>query len=104
MRFEYDDLVQMFENALLTELRGHGASGDFLKLWVPDPDVTKSLINMADAAGLENVAGFEVGLSAPSRAALNTADLTAALAGQYDVAVTGPGDGAVITFTQAGST
>ena len=85
MHFEYENLVALFEQALLTELRGHGSGGEFLRSWVPDTDVTKSLINMADAAALENVPAFAVGLSAQAAPALNLPELTEALADTFQV-------------------
>ncbi len=85
MRFEYENLVKLFENALLTELRGHGASGEFLRSWVPDPDPAKSLINMADAAALENVPAFEVEIAEESLPAGAVSELIGALKGSYAV-------------------
>ena len=66
VQFEYENLVNLFERSLLTELRGHGSSGEFIRLWVPDADIVKSLTNMADAAELEGVASFEVNVSSES--------------------------------------
>lgn len=48
----YEVLVRKFEEALLTQLRGHGCGGDYLNLWVPDADPVKSIVNMAEAAQL----------------------------------------------------
>ncbi len=85
MRFEYENLVNMFENSLLTELRGHGSSSEFLRTWVPDPTPAKSLINMADAAELESVEAFEVEISSQALPPDGVAELTAALKGMYAV-------------------
>lgn len=49
---DYETLVMEFEESLLTKLRGHASSADYLELWVPDSDPVKSLLNMADAAQL----------------------------------------------------
>lgn len=49
---DYEKLVMEFEESLLTKLRGHASSADYLELWVPDSDPVKSLLNMADAAQL----------------------------------------------------
>lgn len=89
MRFEYEKLVGMFEDALLTELRGHGASSDFLRTWVPDPDAAKSLINMADAAAIESVPYFEVDIAARLLSPAAVAELTDALRGTYAVKTNG---------------
>jgi hypothetical protein len=104
IRFEYEDLVNSFEHSLLTELRGHGSGSDFLRIWVPDPDLTKSLTNMADAAEIENVAAFEVGIAAAHRADLDVATLTRSLAGTYAVTSTeGATGGIVLQFNREGA-
>ena len=33
---DYEALVEAFEEALVTKLRGHGAEADYLEMWVPD--------------------------------------------------------------------
>jgi len=99
MRFEYENLVNLFENALLTELRGHGSSGEFLRSWVPDSDPAKSLINMADAAELENVANFEVTIAENALSASDVRELTEALKGSFAVNTSKNDDRLVLTFT-----
>jgi hypothetical protein len=100
MRYEYENLVNMFENSLLTELRGHGASGEFLRSWVPDTDAAKSLINMADAAGLENVAAFQVDIAAQTLPASGVAEIADALKGAFKVTSVAGGTGRMLlTFT-----
>lgn len=104
MHFEYEDLVRAFEQSLLTQLRSHGAQSDFLRTWVPDPDLTKSLINMADAAALEGVGRFGVGLSADALPDINLPELAAALSGVFRVATGEPKNGRVgIEFISANS-
>jgi hypothetical protein len=95
MRFEYENLVNLFENSLLTELRGHGSSGDFLRSWVPDPDAVKSLINMADAAELESVSSFEVEISSQTLPTTGIEQLAAALKGSFSVTSSTAGQGRV---------
>jgi len=46
---DYDQLFTDYTTTLGTKLRGHGATQDYLELWVPDEDVVKSLIAMVDA-------------------------------------------------------
>lgn len=99
MRFEYENLVKLFENSLLTELRGHGSGSDFLRSWVPDPDPISSLINMADAAGLEDVASFEVDISAETIPHAGLKELIEAVKDDFAVSAAGPSAGRlVITF------
>lgn len=101
MRFEYENLVKMFENALLTELRGHGSGSDFLRTWVPDPEPVKSLINMADAADLESVAGFEVDIANEHMTTSGVAEIAAALKGIYTVSSTTNAGRVVVNFSKA---
>lgn len=88
MRFEYESLVNMFENALLTQLRGHGSSSEFLRTWVPDPDPVNSLINMADAAEIENVPQFEVEIAADALPPTAVATMNETLKGAFAVKAT----------------
>ncbi len=46
----YEDLVEAFEAALVTKLRGHGAEAEYLEMWVPDDNPVKSILNMVEAA------------------------------------------------------
>ncbi len=96
MRFEYEKLVDVFENALLTDLRGHGTSGEFLRTWVPDPDPAKSLINMADAAAIESVSDFEVDIAAHALPPAAVAELTEAVKGTYAVQTVGASNSRVV--------
>jgi hypothetical protein len=96
MRFEYEELVENFESALLTDLRGHGARGEFLRAWVPDPDPAKSLINMADAASIEGVRSFEIGIAARALPPSAVTELANALAGVYDVQASGEINGRIV--------
>lgn len=103
MRFEYEKLVGMFENSLLTELRGHGAGSDFLRMWVPDTEPAKSLINMADAAGIESVDGFEVDIATASLSAADITELSSALSGTYKVStVPGSSGRTIVAFRREG--
>ena len=69
---DYDHLVRDFEQSLLTQLRGHGASGGFLEMWVPDEDPVRGLTGLFDAAEL---AGEETVVVSISQATLNDEQL-----------------------------
>ena len=56
----YEELVQQFENALLTQLRGHNNDSGFLEMWVPDPDPVKSMLNMVESAELAGLGEFSL--------------------------------------------
>ena len=60
---DYDRLVRDFEQSLLTQLRGHGASGGFLEMWVPDEDPVRGLTGLFDAAELAGLGSVEVSVS-----------------------------------------
>lgn len=47
---QYEQLVEAYEDSLLTKLRGHRAGAAFLEMWVPDEDPVKSILNMFEAA------------------------------------------------------
>ena len=57
-RFNYQELVDHFENALLTTLRAHSAASELFELWVPDPDVVQSIVNMVDNFDFDEHEGF----------------------------------------------
>ena len=57
-RFKYQDLVDHFENSLLTTLRAHSAASELFELWVPDPDVVQSIVNMVDNFDFDEHDGF----------------------------------------------
>ena len=57
-RFNYHELVQHFESSLLTTLRAHSAASELFEMWVPDPDVLQSIINMVDNFDFDEHDGF----------------------------------------------
>ena len=57
-RFNYQDLVDHFENSLLTTLRAHSAASELFELWVPDPDIVQSIVNMVDNFDFDDHEGF----------------------------------------------
>ncbi len=103
MRFEYENLVNMFENALLTELRGHGSGSDFLRTWVPDPEPVKSLINMADAADVEGVESFEVDIATAALSPADMKELSDALKGVFMIKLdASKAQRVILAFTRSG--
>ena len=95
----YEDLVQAFEEALVTKLRGHGAEADYLEMWVPDEDPVKSLLNMVEAAeayGRDEIA-IEVSSETLSDAQVN--ELLAVLRDIGAPRVTGRAGGRLIEVT-----
>lgn len=76
----YEALVEEFESGLLTALRGHGVALDFLEIWVPDHDVVKSILNMAESAESLGTSAFTVTVSRETLPPSRDGDLIASLA------------------------
>lgn len=47
---DYADLVARYESGLIENLRSFGFQTEYLDLWVPDEDLTRSLLNLFNAA------------------------------------------------------
>ena len=45
-----DEITENYEKGLLDQLRGFGVEGELFETWVPDPDPTNSILNLAEAA------------------------------------------------------
>lgn len=95
----YDLLVQAFEEALVTKLRGHGAEADYLEMWVPDDDPVKSILNMVEAAeafGRDKIA-IEVSAETLTEAQVN--ELLAVLGDIGSPQITARADGRLVEVT-----
>ncbi len=59
-----DEITKNYEKGLLTQLRGFGVEGELFETWVPDPDTTNSILNLAEAAiAAGSLEGLEVRVS-----------------------------------------
>ncbi len=47
---DFDEITSNYELGLVDKLRHFGLEGEFLETWVPDPNLVKSVINLADSA------------------------------------------------------
>jgi hypothetical protein len=47
---DYDHHAAVFEDSLVTKLRGNVPKEKYLELWVPDADPVTGVLNMIDAA------------------------------------------------------
>ena len=45
-----DEIIESYERGLLDQLRGFGVEGELFETWVPDPDPTKSILNLVESA------------------------------------------------------
>lgn len=75
IELSYASLVKDYNDALNTKLRGFRPAADFLELWVPDANITKSLLNMLEAAEMGGVGKFAIELEAVDVGNLNKNDL-----------------------------
>lgn len=87
IELDYDALVAEYDHGLVDKLRGFGSSAACLELWVPDPDVTTSLRNMVEAAGLAGVSALSITVAAATANALQREEVEATLRRLGDVAV-----------------
>ncbi|MBS4047978.1 MAG: hypothetical protein KG075_16660 [Alphaproteobacteria bacterium] len=70
----YNDLVARYETDLIENLRGFGFQTDYLDLWVPDEDLSRSLLNLLDAAATAGRDTLTVRLPASHAAQLRQSD------------------------------
>ena len=87
-RFNYQDLVDHFENSLLTTLRAHSAASELFELWVPDPDVVQSIINMVDNFDFDEHEGFILEIDPVLLPPLRQQELQSLAAGIAQLAIT----------------
>ena len=50
IKIDFEKITSTYEAGLVDTLRHFGLDAEFLETWVPDPNVAKSIINLADAA------------------------------------------------------
>ena len=50
VQISLDEITESYEKGLLDQLRGFGVEGELFETWVPDPDPTNSLLNLAESA------------------------------------------------------
>ncbi len=101
-RLDYDRLVADYEAGLIDTLRGFGPAGDYLELWVPNEDVTASLINMVEAAKAAGRNGFSVRLGEATAKGLDRTALRDALGQLADVALNEDNGALDLDFTALG--
>lgn len=63
-QLNYSALVKDYNDSLNTKLRGFRPAADFLEMWVPDADHSKSLLNMFEAAEMGGVSEFSIVIDA----------------------------------------
>lgn len=63
MVINYEELVADYNDKLLTKLRSHGSSFEYLEMWVPDENPVKSILNMVEAAESSGKQDIQVSVS-----------------------------------------
>jgi len=57
---QYDETIEEYNQALLNTLRGFSPQHDFISTWVPDADLTVSIISLIESAFSESVFQFTI--------------------------------------------
>ena len=72
---DYSDLIRRYEAGLIEKLRSFGFQTEYLDLWVPDADLSRSLLNLFDAAAEVGHRSLAVRIPADAVAELKQAGL-----------------------------
>lgn len=88
---DYSELVARYETGLIENLRNFGFQTEYLDLWVPDEDLTRSLVNLFDAAAEAGRKSLAVRIPTSALTLLKQAGLPklAAQRGQLTIEETG---------------
>lgn len=62
--FAFEELTADFNRKLITDLRSHSASSEYLETWVPDTDPVKSMVALVEAALTSGCSDFRVTFAA----------------------------------------
>lgn len=89
----YEEIVDDFENRLLTQLRQHSAIADFLEMWVPDTDPVQSITNMIEAAEIYGSESFDLQIGRSSISVKQLDTLKVELAAKTSISITERSDG-----------
>lgn len=93
----YEELVEQFEDGLITQLRRHSVSLDYLEMWVPDPDPAKGILNLVEAAEAFGESEVSVAVGLDTLGESGVEPLREALAPMGDVSIDIADNAAVIT-------
>lgn len=95
---DYVKLVSRYQTDLVDNLRGFGFQTDYLDLWVPDEDISCSLLNLLDAAATAGRETLAVQLPATLAAKLRQSDFLALAAERCICTLHDYDDGLVLKF------
>ncbi|WP_341894473.1 hypothetical protein [Ferrovibrio terrae] len=97
---DYVKLVSRYQTDLVDNLRGFGFQTDYLDLWVPDEDISRSLLNLLDAAATAGRETLAVRLPASLAAELRQSDFMAQAAERCTCSLRDDSEGLVLEFDQ----
>ncbi len=103
---DYDDVMSRYQDSLNTMLRGFRGGARFLENWVHDPEHSKSILNMIEAARTDGLGDVTILLGAPTLAAVDLGHLRslAAPLGAVETTPSGTSLAFKVTFAGAGDT
>ncbi|TPV97240.1 MAG: hypothetical protein B7733_00555, partial [Myxococcales bacterium FL481] len=95
--FDFDALMDNYRTGLVNKLRGFGAEAEYLDVWVPDSDTTKSLLNLVEAVALAGGTSLRLQLKAATAVTLRRDELLEALAQTCKTAFEDHGDRVIVS-------
>lgn len=97
---DYADLVARYETGLVDNLRSFGFQTEYLDLWVPDADLSRSLLNLFNAAAEVGQSSLTVRIPAGALGTLQAAGFPAQAAKHGELSIEEQlGGGAVLRIT-----
>ena len=96
---DYADLVARYETGLVDNLRSFGFQTEYLDLWVPDEDLTRSLLNLFNAAAEVGQHNLTIRIPAGALNELKEAGLPALAAKHGQLSIDDGKDGAILRIT-----
>jgi hypothetical protein len=84
---DYDVLLARYQSNLVNTLRNFGFAADYLDLWVPDEDLSRSLLNLLDAAATAGRTSLGIRLPAAAWPVLDAAQFRGELAARGRVRI-----------------
>lgn len=93
---DYSELVRRYEAGLIETLRGFGFHTDYLDLWVPDPDIARSILNLMDAAATIGHTTLAIRLTSAQLLDLNRTDFSKLAQQRGSFKISDAGDGGIL--------
>src|SRR4051812_32011435 len=98
----YEQLVQDYNSALNTQLRGFRPAEEYLDIWVPDTDHAKSILNLVEAAEMGGRSEISIVVGSKTLESMNLEQLETMLAPLGAVEIAGDAQKTCITVQMRG--